>query len=209
MIHVEQFRADARRLGVELPSGAIKRFVAYLSLLEEPAIRLGLVAEGDLPRLYDRHLLDCLRAATAFRVADVAAIDLGSGAGLPGIVLACALPDRVFRLVEPRRRAVAFLELAVDRLALSNVDVVIRRAEEVEAQADIVTARAFAPLERTWAVAITLLRPGGRLLYFAGEGLSDPAGLARAIRVPEPAGVVELLPAIESFTPIVIMVRRG
>jgi 16S rRNA (guanine527-N7)-methyltransferase len=111
--------------------------------------------------------------------------------------------------VEPKRRAAAFLELAVDRLALSNVDVVIRRAEEVRAEADIATARAFASIERTWAAAVPLLRPGGRLLYFAGGGLSGPAERARAIQRPERPGAVNLLSGIESFSPIVIMARRG
>jgi 16S rRNA (guanine527-N7)-methyltransferase len=192
-----------------LASGVDESLRRFEELLRDHAVPLGLVAEGDATRLYERHLLDSLRAAKAFGPEDRFAVDIGSGAGLPGIVLACALPDRSFRLVERKRRAAAFLELAVDRLGLSNVDVVIRRAEEVHLQADVATARAFAPLERTWATAVPLLRPGGRLLYFVGERLSDPAGAARGIHRPEPPAAVDLLRGIDSFTPIVIMARRG
>jgi 16S rRNA (guanine527-N7)-methyltransferase len=177
--------------------------------LQDRAIPLGLVAASDADRLYERHLLDCLRAAWAFRPEDGVAFDVGSGAGLPGIVLACVFPQRRFRLVEPRRRAAAFLELAVDRLGLDNVDVAIRRAEDVDDHADVVTARAFAPLHRTWATAVPLLRPGGRLVHFAGQRLRDPATAARGIRDPEPADRVDIIPAVESFTAIVMMARRG
>jgi 16S rRNA (guanine527-N7)-methyltransferase len=135
------------------------------------------------------------------------AYDLGSGAGLPGIVLACALPDRRFRLVEPRRRAAAFLELAVERLALANVEILLARAEDLEDPADVVSARAFAPLDRAWAAAWRLLGSGGRLVYFAGEGMRDPAARAWSIVSPEPPAEVELIERVDSGAPLVIMSR--
>jgi 16S rRNA (guanine527-N7)-methyltransferase len=178
---------------------------AYASLLEERAIPMGLVAESDRGRLWERHIEDCLRATAAFRPEDRSAYDLGSGAGLPGIVLACALPDRRFRLIEPRRRAVAFLELAVGELGLSNVEILKARVEEVREPTDVVTARAFAPLDRTWAAARPLLRSGGRLVYFAGSGLDDPEGSARALS--EPPHEVEVIDPLASGAPLVIMSR--
>lgn len=177
----------------------------YAALLEERAISLGLVAGSDRERLWDRHIVDCLRATVAFRPEDRLVYDLGSGAGLPGIVLACALPDRRFRLIEPRRRAVAFLELAVERLGLPNVEILNTRAEELDAPADVATARAFAPPDRAWAAARRLLRPGGRLVYFAGRRLKDPEALARAF--PEPPAEVEVVEPIASGAPLVIMSR--
>jgi 16S rRNA (guanine527-N7)-methyltransferase len=177
----------------------------YASLLEERAISLGLVAGSDRERLWDRHIVDSLRATVAFRPEDRLAYDLGSGAGLPGIVLACALPDRRFRLIEPRRKAVAFLELALERLGLGNVEVLSTRAEEVHEPADVVTARAFAPPNRAWAAARRLLRPGGRLVYYAGARLKDPEALARAF--PEPPAEVEVIEPIASGAPLVIMSR--
>lgn len=180
----------------------------YAGLLVERAVPLGLVAESDQDRVWKRHIEDCLRATAALRTEDRVAYDLGSGAGLPGIVLACALPDRRFRLVEPRRRAAAFLELAVEHLGLENVEVLIARAEEVDEPADVVTARAFAPLDRTWAVAWPMLRPGGRLVYFVGGGMTDPASQARNIAIPEPPAEVELVEQVDSGAPLAIMSRR-
>ncbi|MGH2545656.1 MAG: 16S rRNA (guanine(527)-N(7))-methyltransferase RsmG [Actinomycetota bacterium] len=180
---------------------------SYVELLRDRAIALGLVADSDHDLLWERHIEDCLRATAAFRPEDRVAYDLGSGAGLPGIVLACALPDRRFRLVEPRRRAAAFLELAVERLRLENVEVLITRAEELDEPADVVTARAFAPLDRSWAAAWRLLRPGGRLVHFSGEGMPDPAAHARTIASPEPPAEVELIERVDSGAPLVIMAR--
>jgi 16S rRNA (guanine527-N7)-methyltransferase len=180
---------------------------SYVELLRNRAIALGLVAEADRDRLWERHIQDCLRATAAFRRHDRVAYDLGSGAGLPGIVLACALPDRRFRLVEPRRRAAAFLELAVERLTLANVEILTARAEDLEEPADVVTARAFAPLDRAWAAAWRLLEPGGRLVYFAGEGMTDPAARARTMVSPEPPAEVEVIERVDSGAPLVIMSR--
>jgi 16S rRNA (guanine527-N7)-methyltransferase len=180
---------------------------SYASLLHERAIPMGLVAQSDRERLWERHIEDCLRATAAFRPEDRVAYDLGSGAGLPGIVLACALPDRRFRLVEPRRRAAAFLELAVEGLRLENVEVLITRAEELDEPADVATARAFAPLDRAWSTAHRLLRPGGRLVYFAGGGMKDPAGHARSMVNPEPPAEVDVIERVDSGAPLVIMSR--
>jgi 16S rRNA (guanine527-N7)-methyltransferase len=184
-----------------------RRLTSFGVLLRERAIPLGLVAEGDRDRVWERHIEDCLRATAAFRNEDRVAYDLGSGAGLPGIVLACALPDRRFRLIEPRRRAAAFLELTVERLYLENVEVVMARVEDLSEPADVATARAFAPFERAWPAAFPLLRPGGRLVYFAGEGLEEPAAHARALSTPEPPAEVEVIEPVDSWGPLVIMSR--
>lgn len=187
--------------------GAAERLKAYATLLVDRAILLGLVSAADRDRIWERHILDSLRAREAFRPEDRISYDLGSGAGLPGIVLACALPDRRFLLVEPRRRAAAFLELAAEHLGLENVEILIRRVEKLDAPADVATARAFAPLDRAWQAAFGLLRPGGRLVYFAGQGMRDPAGQAKSVLRPEPPAEVELLGRVDSGPPLVIMSR--
>jgi 16S rRNA (guanine527-N7)-methyltransferase len=192
---------------IHVKQGALERLQVYRDLLADRAVSLGLVAETDRDRLWERHIEDCVRATVTFRDEDRVAYDLGSGAGLPGIVLACALPDRRFRLVEPRRRAAAFLELAIERLSLENAEVLIARAKDLSEQADVVTARAFAPLERAWSAAFPLLRSGGRLVYFAGAGIEDPATLAWSLTTPEPPGEVEVVDRVDSFGPLVIMSR--
>ena len=145
---------------------------SYEVLLRERAVPLGLIADADLPRIRERHILDCLRAAALVKPAR-SAYDLGSGAGLPGIPLAIAQPGLRLTLVEARRSRGAFLELAVDELELPDVSVFVGRAEALDDQVDLVVARAFADAARCWRLAEPLLRSGGRLLYFAGEGF-DP-----------------------------------
>jgi 16S rRNA (guanine527-N7)-methyltransferase len=204
----ERIQAFAAQIGAALPSGAADLLDAFGDLLSSRAVPLGLMSASDRDRVLERHVLDCLRAAAVFRSEDHTAWDLGSGAGLPGIVLACALPERSFHLVESRERAVAFLELAVERLALTNVEVLPSRVEEVMAQADVATARAFAPLEGSWAAAWPLLKPGGRLIYFAGTGLTGPAEAARALDEPEAPGEVHAEALVDSYGSLVIMSRR-
>jgi 16S rRNA (guanine527-N7)-methyltransferase len=189
----------AALLGVELSPEAAERLLAYEDLLRDRAVPLGYVARSDAGRLRERHLLDCLRAVP-FVPERGSACDLGSGAGLPGIVVAIARPDLSVQLVEPRRGKVAFLELAMDRLGLGNVQVVARPAETLDVPVDACLARAFAPIERAWGVARGLLRPGGRLLYFSG---------GRGGHGPVPPGVrAEMVPAhpmLASSGPLVIM----
>jgi 16S rRNA (guanine527-N7)-methyltransferase len=200
----------AASMGVQLSHQAVDRLLLYMALLSQRAVVLGLISQADLPRLYERHILDSLRAAALFNEEDTIAFDLGSGAGLPGIVLAVALPRCNFALIEPRRIRVGFLELAVESLGLPNVEVAPVRAEKFDAagRADVVTARAFAPLVRTWRSASRLLRPSGRLIYFAGESLADP--LAEADRAAGSGSPVEISTerVLARSPPLVIMARR-
>jgi 16S rRNA (guanine527-N7)-methyltransferase len=198
--------AAASVAGIELSSDAAATLVEFESLLIDRAIPMGLVSEADRDRLLERHIIDCLRPAAVLRPEDRLAFDLGSGAGLPGIVLAITIPRCRLRLIEPKAKAAGFLDLVVDRLALRNVDVVTQRAEEVTGPADVVTARAFAPVNVAWEAAHRLLRPGGRLVYFAGEGFDEED--ARGLTSPEPPAEVRLEAVIENNTPLAIMVRR-
>lgn len=203
-------KAFAERCKIELAAASVARMVTLVVLLRDRAAALGLISEMDRPALLERHVLDSLRAATAFQPEDRRALDLGSGAGLPGLVLAVALPNCTFLLLDPRRRAISFLDLAVERLGLENASVVPGRVEEIdEREMDVVTARAFATIERSWAAACHLLRPGGRLVYFAGRRLEDPEGRGRSLTHPEPPASVQATPVVESSGPLVIMSRRG
>ena len=176
----------------------------FAALLREVAVPRGLVAESDLERLYERHIEDSLRAVQVFSDEDHLAYDLGSGAGLPGIPLAIALPRCRFVLAESRQTRAAFLELAVAELGLQNVEVHAGRVENLSRGADVCTARAFAPLERAWPTAASLLRPAGRLIYFAGQGLDDPELAAREA----PGADRDVRIILASGSPLVIMERK-
>jgi 16S rRNA (guanine527-N7)-methyltransferase len=195
-------RAQAGELGVGLDEPQLVRLLAYERLLEERAVPMGLVAEGDVGKIRVRHVLDSLRAAAPLAGARDA-YDLGSGAGLPGIVVAVARPDVWIGLVDSRRRRVAFLELAVAELGLSNVGVLGVRAETLTEPVDACLARAFAPAAPAWELAEPLLRPGGRLLYFAGRRERSEDLSARM-----PVVDVLITPVLESAGPLVIMARQ-
>jgi 16S rRNA (guanine527-N7)-methyltransferase len=113
--------------------------------------------------------MDSLRALPCFRPADRTLMDVGSGAGLPGIPLALASPDRQFLLLEPHRRRAGFLELAVDELRLENTKVLVSRVEDVDIRVDACVVRAFAPPLEAWHRCARLLNPRGHLLYYAGR----------------------------------------
>jgi 16S rRNA (guanine527-N7)-methyltransferase len=198
----EGFLAAAARLGVDLSEDAGSGLERFEQLLRERALPAGLVAAADAGRLRERHILDSLRAVQAVRPEDARAFDLGSGAGLPGVVVAMARPSLHVLLVEPRRARVAFLELAVEELSLSNASVLAARIEDVDEQADLCFSRAFAPLPEAWRMAAPRLRPGGRLVYFAGAGAGPP-------EPPFDAASVEVLesPLLESSGPLFIMAR--
>ncbi len=195
---------QARHLGLDLGDDVAERLVAFETLLLDHAVRLGFVSATDAARIRARHTLDCLRAVLVVRSDDRTAFDVGSGAGLPGVVVACAVPSLSVTLVEPRRRRAAFLELVVERLELDNACVLLGRAESLEGSpADLCFARAFASLPDAWKACRRLLRSGGRFVYFAGAGFSG------RVEVPD-AGSWELLatPFLESFGPLVIMTRQ-
>jgi 16S rRNA (guanine527-N7)-methyltransferase len=212
----KSLRRRVARLGLRLDGGALDRLLIYEELLRSKAVPLGFIAESDSARLLERHVLDSLRAAVIPLPEDRTALDLGSGAGLPGIVVTLACPQLVVTLVESQRRRVAFLELAVERLELSNARIAALRAEEIPegAAADLCFARAFGSLERSWVAAEPLLSEGGRLVYFAGIGAAAgaaagfPPKVGMGLDVPEGARILEVVePALESGGPLVIMGR--
>jgi 16S rRNA (guanine527-N7)-methyltransferase len=151
----------------------------YADMLATGGIIRGLIGPHEAGRLWDRHLLNC--AVVADLVPHPSTLlDIGSGAGLPGIVLAMLLPDVQVTLLEPMARRVAFLDECITGLGLRNVTLRRGRAEEVRGQfsADVVTARAVAPLDRLAGMAMPLVRPGGMVLALKGERAAAEADTA-------------------------------
>lgn len=143
-----------------------RQFTANLAQYGE---ELGLIGPLELPRLWSRHILNCGIVAPLLhgRVGDV-----GSGAGLPGLVLAIARPDVEFVLIEPMERRTTWLNDQVDALGLKNVTVVRDRAEDVrrDVMLDQVTARAVSALKKLIPMTAPLVRPGGELVLMKGAG---------------------------------------
>ncbi|UXW85954.1 16S rRNA (guanine(527)-N(7))-methyltransferase RsmG [Microbacterium azadirachtae] len=145
---------------------------AFTASLAAQGEERGLIGPLELPRLWTRHILNSAIAAPLFHgsVADV-----GSGAGLPGIVLAIARPDVEWTLIEPMERRVVWLDEQVEALGLSNVTVVRGRAEDVglSARFDVVTARAVSALRTLLPWTAPLVRNGGELALLKGANAEN------------------------------------
>ncbi|MBB5934107.1 16S rRNA (guanine(527)-N(7))-methyltransferase RsmG [Streptomyces zagrosensis] len=156
--------------------------VRYAELLADVGVTRGLIGPREVPRLWERHLLNC--AVLSEAVAEgVTVCDVGSGAGLPGIPLALTRPDLRITLLEPLLRRTNFLQEVVELLGLDHVTVVRGRAEEVLGELQpvhVVTARAVAPLERLAGWGVPLLRPYGEMLALKGDTAVEELKSARA-----------------------------
>jgi len=144
--------------------------VRYVEILLEVAVPRGLLGPAEADRVWERHVLNSAAPAALLPPA-CCVLDVGSGAGLPGIVLALARPDVRVTLVERMQRRTVFLEECVAALGLgSRVQVRRARAEQLHGtvSADAVTARAVAPLHRLLPLCWPLVRPGGALLAIKG-----------------------------------------
>ena len=156
---------------------------AYASDLGLRGEELGLIGPLEPPRLWSRHILNCALVAPLLRPGVTG--DVGSGAGLPGLVLAIARPDVHLVLIEPMERRVDWLRHESAQLGLDNVTVVRARAEEaqLEQPLDQVTARAVTALVRLVPATAPLVRRGGQMLFMKGSRVTEEVEAAsKAIR---------------------------
>jgi 16S rRNA (guanine527-N7)-methyltransferase len=170
-------------IAAEVFGDSLDRACRYAELLATDGVMRGLIGPRETERLWERHLLNC--AVVAELVPERGElVDIGSGAGLPGVVLAMLRPSLQVILLEPLLRRSVFLEECVTELGLSNATVIRARAEDKVAahiKADIATARAVAPLEKLVGWAAPLLRPGGQLLAIKGQSAGEELAAARPV----------------------------
>ena len=147
---------------------------AYAEFLTTAGIERGLIGPREGERIWERHIFNCL-PVTQLLPQGASLFDIGSGAGLPGIVIALARPDLKVTLIEPLERRVEFLNEAVAAIAASGVEIeVIRgRAQDVKKSADFVTARAVAPMEKLKKMSWHMVKTGGSLLAMKGESAAN------------------------------------
>jgi len=147
---------------------------AYAEFLTTAGIERGLIGPREGERIWERHIFNCL-PVTQLLPEGASLFDIGSGAGLPGIVIALARPDLKVTLIEPLERRVEFLNEAVAAIAASGVEIaVIRgRAQDVKKSADFVTARAVAPMEKLKKMSWHMVKTGGSLLAMKGESAAN------------------------------------
>ena len=204
----------------EPPASALQSFFgdhtdlarAFAGHLAGTGVARGLLGPREVPRLWSRHILNCAAVAPLLPPG-AHVVDVGSGAGLPGLVLAVARPDIRVTLVEPLLRRVTWLQEVTDDLGLASVSVLRARAEELQGLgADIATARAVAALDRLSAWCFPLLRGEGVLLAIKGRSAAEELAQAEpALRALGAAGwrVLELGGDLLEEPTTVVEVRKG
>jgi 16S rRNA (guanine527-N7)-methyltransferase len=142
---------------------------AFAQFLVTAGIERGLIGPREGERIWERHIFNCLHITTLLPQG-ASLFDIGSGAGLPGIVIALARPDLQVTLIEPLERRVEFLKEAT---AGTSIEVIRGRAQDVKKTADFVTARAVAPLEKLKKMSWHMVKTGGSLLAMKGESAAS------------------------------------
>lgn len=168
-------------IAAELFADRIELARAYTADLARRGEELGLIGPLELPRLWSRHIVNCALVAPLLRGGRVG--DIGSGAGLPGLVLAIARPDTQLVLIEPMERRVDWLRSEAEGLGLNNVEVVRARAEEARSHGplDQVTARAVSALSKLIPATRPLLASGGQMIFMKGERVDDEIAAAEKV----------------------------
>ena len=164
---------------------------AYAARLAVDGTERGLIGPREVPRLWERHLVNCA-LVTDLVDPSTSVCDVGSGAGLPGIVMAIRRPDLAVTLVEPLLRRTTFLEEVVADLGLENVEVVRGRADALHGRRtfDVVTSRAVAPMDRLSRWSLPLVRSGGAFLAMKGSSVRAELDSAATI-ISAGGGVVD------------------
>ena len=154
-----------------------EQVIEYGQILATTAVERGLVGPREVDRIWDRHIFNSLPLINLMPEG-ATVIDIGSGAGLPGVVLGLTRPDLQITLLEPLERRATFLLEVVTQLGLTNLQVVRGRAEEHKPRYQIVTARAVAPLPKLLQITWRLIAPGGKLLALKGENAESELAAA-------------------------------
>ena len=187
----------------------------YAELLAGPAVERGLIGPREVDRIWDRHILNSVAVAELIEPG-ARVVDIGSGAGLPGLPIAIARPDLRVTLLEPMLRRTEFLTEAVAELGLA-VEVVRGRAEEPAvrtrlADSDVVVSRAVASLDKLTRWSFPLLRTGGRMLAMKGDRAEAEVAEGRPRMVALGAADVEVVRCGESYSspPVTVVIAvRG
>ena len=223
VMDASRLQSDAQSLGVDLDAVQADRLIRYVALLERWNARFNLVSRRDIGRIWPRHILDSLSIAPLLaRERDQAMVlDVGTGAGLPGVPLAIALKRLRWLLVDRNQRKIRFLETVITELGLENVQARVqdlggRVADDLEAAADVVVSRAVVAPGGLLTLAEPLLKGNGRLILMTATASAEvepgalaagePAALAPGFVVSE---VQELaIPGLDRTHEVTIIERR-
>ncbi|WP_084106267.1 16S rRNA (guanine(527)-N(7))-methyltransferase RsmG [Demequina sp. NBRC 110056] len=183
-----------------------ERVAAFAELLADQGVLRGLIGPREVPRLWERHILNS--AAVVPFLGDGTIVDIGSGAGLPGVVIAAMLPERRVVLVEPMERRTTWLFEACERCGIDNVSVVRGRAEEVRevVEADVITARAVASIDKLVKWSAPLLSARGEMTLLKGRSAPDELERAKyVLRRFGLTGTVQSAPTLDGLEPTTVV----
>lgn len=187
--------------------------VRYAEMLRDQGELRGLIGPREVPRIWERHILNSA-AVAQYLPASGSLADIGSGAGLPGVVLAVMRPELEVLLIEPMERRTTWLTEVVTELGLTNVEVKRGRAEEFHEafEVDVVTSRAVAPLSKLVRMSMPLVRVGGEMVILKGRSVAEEIEPARKVLRKYGAGGPQILEGttvegVESTT--IVRARRG
>ncbi|SDR93954.1 16S rRNA m(7)G-527 methyltransferase [Paraoerskovia marina] len=196
----------------ELLGEALPQIVQFAEMLETDGELRGLIGPRELPRLWERHILNSAAVVQFVRDAPTIA-DIGSGAGLPGIVVAAMVPSATVTLIEPMERRCTWLAEVVEALGLENVVIKRGRAEEFHDAFEVaaVTSRAVAALDKLSRLSLPLVEVGGQMVVLKGQNVQQeiPKALKviRRFKASEPEVLsAEVAAGVESTT--VVRIRR-
>ncbi len=210
---------EVREIDVEQPTEAVRKLFGlsfpaieeYARLLEDEGEVRGLIGPHERPRLWSRHLVNSA-AVLDFLPRSGQVLDVGSGAGFPGIVIAAARPDLDVHLAEPMQRRCEWLEDVVGALGLDNVTVHQVRAEELrgKGRADVVTARAVANMSKLIKLTSKLIAPHGSLVALKGRRAPDEVETAAGeLKRHHLDAVIHEVPSVmEDESTFVVVCRR-
>lgn len=212
--------SDPKLYGLDNPAGieALRRYfgvsfpevAAYAELLVREGELRGLLGPREADRIWDRHIVNS--AALANFLPETGSVgDIGSGAGLPGIVLAAMKPELQFKLIEPMERRCDWLSFVAAEIKLANVEVIRSRVEDLNAiQLDAATARAVAPVRKLVGMTLPVLRPGCPLFALKGRSVQTELDKAQSVLTKLPIKEVEIarVDTIEGMEPATVLIVR-
>ena len=172
---MKQLQQGAQRLGIVLTKEQLEAFATYHQLLLDWNQRMNLISRADESRIVTHHFLDSLTPVPHLEWPEgIQLLDLGSGAGFPGVPIKIVRPQVSLTVLDSRRKRILFLKKLVALLGLQSVSIICERAEALRCQEqylgrfDLVTARSVAPLSKLVPLALPFLRRGGKLIVYKG-----------------------------------------